>query len=94
MINLTTAINQQVRLEGTAMDAHAGAVLLLANDQVVYLDGLASWDESMIGQELSISGVLRLRKLGPEPEVDAEGRVSHGISGTQYVLEAASWVRK
>ncbi len=84
-------IDQPVVLDGTAYDAHAGAVVMLADNMPVYISGLEEWDDAFFKQRVRVSGTLRRRKLGPDPEVNKAGEVSHGIEGTDFVLDEPNW---
>jgi hypothetical protein len=78
-------------VHGQARDAKAGAVVVDETLGAVYVEGLASWPASLLGQEVVASGRLVRKKLIPDPAVAADGSISQGAEGTQLVLEAASW---
>lgn len=85
-------LNQQIIITGIAENAKLGAVVSLEDDDdtIVYIDGLREWDESMLHQTIVVAGILRSRKLAPDP-VMAEGHISHGIFGESLVLENPTW---
>lgn len=84
-------LDQQVTLDGTALDAFSGAVVMLADEIPVYVDGLDEWDDQLFRKRLHVSGTLRRRELAPDPDVNPKGEVSHGKVGTDYVIEGATW---
>jgi hypothetical protein len=88
---LSQMVDQQAEISGMAGNAMAGAVVLTADRTPVYIDGLESWDESLSGRTVRVRGLLRHRQLVPEPQVDADGAVSHGLAGRSFVLEGATW---
>lgn len=90
---LEALLDQSVTLRGVARIARMGAVLLTPERTPVYIAGLEDWPDDLNGQTLDVTGVLRSRKLAPDPTVDAQGGVSHGITGMNYVLEDADWRR-
>lgn len=90
-MNLSDQVDQQITLRGRAMDAHAGAALLLEDGGAVYVDGLRAWSREVRGELVEITGTLRRRALAPDPVVDEQGRVSHGMAGSQLVLADAVW---
>ena len=90
--DLISQVNQSITLVGIARDAHAGAVVLLEDGTPVFIKGLASWDDNWNRKQIKITGVLRERKLAPDPEVNEKGEVSHGMEGDAWVLENATWV--
>ncbi|MCS6916027.1 MAG: hypothetical protein RMK29_13400 [Myxococcales bacterium] len=87
----TQFINQRVTLVGTARDAASGAVVLLSDGTPVYIRGLDYWDRGWNWKRIRASGVLREAKLAPDPEVNQQGEVSHGMYGDALVLEGATW---
>jgi hypothetical protein len=89
--SLAQLVGQPVDICGVARDAAAGAVVLLSDRTPVYIHGLDAWDAKYEGKPVKATGVLRHRHVAPEARVDADGAVSHGVSGASYVLEGASW---
>ncbi len=90
-VNLVDQIGQQVTGRGRALDAHAGAVLVREGDRDLYIDGLRRWPAELYGRTVEVIGTLRVKQLGPEPTVGPEGVPSHGMRGTRFVLEDATW---
>jgi len=90
---LEALLDQPVTLAGVARNARLGAVLLTPERTPVYVAGLDEWPDELDGASLSATGVLRSRKLAPDPAIDAQGGVSHGVVGNNYVLEDADWRR-
>lgn len=78
-------------LTGTAMDAKSGAVLVTADETIVYIERLDYWPPDFIGKKVSVSGILKQKKIIPDPKVDSNGAVSQGGTGEQKVLEQATW---
>ena len=88
---LEPMLDQNVTINGTARIAMLGAVILTDDRTPVYVDGIERWDNNTDGRSIAASGLLVRKKLAPDPVVDADGGHSHGIEGTQYVLESANW---
>ena len=82
-------VGESVTVEGTARNAAAGAMLKVAGyGRPIYIDGLDSWDEDLVGCALEVTGVLRARDAqvpegGDEPE--------HGLDTATFVLDGAEW---
>lgn len=91
MAQLQQMVGQTVTLTGRALDAHSGAVLLLSDDTPIYIPVLEYWPAAFASQKVEVRGVLRRRKLIPEPDRDP---VSHGAEGEDFLLENASWRRR
>lgn len=87
----TQYLDQVVTLEGTARDAALGAVVLLSDGTPVFVQGLDAWDTRWDRKRVRVTGMLRSRKMAPDPEVNDKGEVSHGMFGDSLVLEEATW---
>ncbi len=85
------SIEKDVELRGTAIDAKAGAVIKTDDGSVVYIKGLPSWPDDVIGKKVVATGTLHEEKFIPDPRVDADGAVSAGAHGTQAVLGNPKW---
>ncbi len=88
---LNAQIDQNVTLSGKAFDAMLGAVVVLDDRTPVYVSGVTRWDSATHGQSIEASGTLRKRSLAADPVTGDDGGISHGIPGTQFVLENAQW---
>ncbi len=84
-------LGQPVTLLGTALDAHAGAVVMLADRMPVYVTGLQEWDSALFRKKVVVTGTLGRKKLAPDATVNAKGEVSHGNEGTDLVIDGATW---
>ena len=82
---------REVTIRGTALDAHAGAMLVRDGAPDVFISGLTHWPPEARGRTVEATGVLRSRKLSPAPAVSDQGVVTHGMSGDALVLEDADW---
>ncbi len=87
----TKHLDQVVTLEGTARDAALGAVVLLSDGTPVFIRGLDGWEARWDRRRVRVTGVLRSQKLAPDPEVNDQGEVSHGMFGDALVVEDATW---
>ena len=68
-----------------------GAVLLTGNGEPVYILGLAMWPDQLQGKHVSATGRLKHIKHIPDPHQGADGAISQGAVGKQFVLQKASW---
>ena len=87
-------INKEITLRGIAMDAKGGAVIVLFEGEVVYLQNMDYWDDDMYNKGVLVKGLLVERKLIPDPVVSKDGAISAGAHGTQYVLENPKIIQK
>ncbi len=90
MSGLDTRLGQAVTLTGRAANAAMGAVVLMEDRTPVYLLGKEEWDDEN-GSTVAVSGTLRRRSLAPDPTVDADGAISHGMMGDAWVIEDPTW---
>jgi len=86
-------INQQVTLEGLALDAASGAVLfaLGSPEEPIYVEGLDFWDSNLVNKEVQVTGKLVKKKYIPDP---TNSPASQGAAGEQYVIEKTQWQLK
>ncbi len=89
--SLHDLINLNTHFTGRADNAKGGAVVVLQNQEVIYVRNLSFWDEDTVGKLVSIKGIVRLEKYIPDPEVAEDGAISQGAIGSQYVLDDAQW---
>lgn len=89
--SLHDLIDQNAHLSGRAENAKGGAVVILRNQEVIYVRNLPSWDDEIVGKHVSIKGIVRSEKYIPDPEVSEDGAISQGAIGSQYVLDDAQW---
>ncbi len=91
-IELDDKVGTNATINGTARNAKMGAVLLTDDRTPIYIDGLESWSGTGLdGKSIEVTGKLCLRSLAPDPVVDDDGAVSHGLQGDSYVFENANW---
>ncbi|HEY3353508.1 MAG TPA: hypothetical protein VGQ83_09685 [Polyangia bacterium] len=77
-------------IEGVARNAKAGAVVLTAGGEPVYVQGLDAWPRDVDGKTVVATGRLVDKKLIPDP-VGPDGELRQGAVGTQRVLEQPAW---
>ena len=88
---LDALVGQPATIEGDALDAMLGAIVRTDDGTPVYVEGLEEWDDALHGKRVKVTGTLRKTSLAPDPTVGADGAVSHGKVGDDYVLEGARW---
>ncbi|MBZ0238465.1 MAG: hypothetical protein K8M05_39495 [Deltaproteobacteria bacterium] len=86
-------LDQTITAVGEADNAFSGAVLVLADNTPIYIAGLEAWDPALRKQTLKVTGMLRRRKLAPDPTPGPTGAQRHGMQGSVFILDDASWVR-
>jgi hypothetical protein len=89
-IRLSSMVGQSVTLDGTARNAHQGAVVV-TDDEPVYIHGLQSWPLKLTNKQVRVTGKLLQRAIAPQATTGPGGEVSHGMDGDSYVVENAQW---
>jgi len=51
-------IDQNASLIGRAENAKGGAVVVLLNQGVIYIRNLSSWEDEVVGKQVSIKGIV------------------------------------
>ena len=81
----------EITIQGTARNAHAGALVVLSDSTTIYVLGLQEWNEQVDRATVRVTGRFIRTSLAPDPEVNAKGEVSHGMKGKVSVLADATW---
>lgn len=84
-------LNQLVTIHGIAENAKLGAVIAIDDDNAIYIEGLSEWETQVLNQKIVVTGMLRRKKLAPDPLLNPKGEVSQGLWGDSLVLENANW---
>jgi len=92
--SLHDLIDQNFSFIGRAENAKGGAVVVLQNQEVIYVRNLSFWKDEVTGKQISIKGIVRLEKYIPDPYISEDGGISQGAIGSQYVLDDAQWYIK
>lgn len=90
MSDVKTLVGRTVTIRGRAIDAHGGAVVMLDDETPIYIPVLEYWPPELVGTQVEVRGVLKKRKLTPNPDDEP---ISHGAHGEDFVLDNASWRR-
>ncbi|MBD3228911.1 MAG: hypothetical protein GF329_12050 [Candidatus Lokiarchaeota archaeon] len=76
--------NKEMKLSGKVVNCKAGPCIQLKDGNIIYVQGLR---DVYIGKNISIMGILKIKKIIPDPKVNQDGAISAGAHGKQYVLE-------
>jgi hypothetical protein len=79
-------LDKQLVLEGFALNAKAGAVVMTDSNTVVYVTDLQEWPEDFVNDRVEIKGVLHRGRVYPDVEVE-NGVSSQGLPGDQYYID-------
>ena len=84
-------MGKTITLRGVARDAKGYAVLVLPTNEPIYIENLFSWPVEVLGKFVAVTGILRVKKLIPDPYFSPDGGISQGAMGKQTILENAKW---
>ena len=87
-------IDSSVTIIGKASNSKAGALVVAdsgGSANSAYIEGLSGWDDDTFGKQVRVTGILRLKNIAPDPQVDEWGAVSAGMKGMANVIEGACW---
>lgn len=82
---------EEITVQGTARNAHAGALVVLSDHTTIYVLGLQEWNDDVHRATVRVTGTFVRTELAPDPEVNVKGEVSHGMQGKVSVLADATW---
>lgn len=86
---MATSTDSRTTVRGTAQNAKAGAVIVTASNEAVYLGGLDSWPNEVTGKPVTATGILTTVNH-PKP-VTGDGLPMAGMEGIQTILRDAQW---
>jgi hypothetical protein len=84
--DLSSFIDQPIKLVATAYNAKAGAVAETDDKQVVYIDDMLMWDPRLLRKRVALEGILRKGDVFPGTRTP-DGLPMQGIDGPQWHLQ-------
>lgn len=83
--------DQNITITGTARNGKDGALILTKEDSVYYVYGLESWEASVNGKEISVTGVLNIGSLALDEMKNEKGEWKAGVVGDKKIILNAKW---
>jgi hypothetical protein len=80
-----------ITIIGVAQNGKDGALVRTNDQKVYYVDGLASWDESVQGKQVEVTGILKTQSFTEENLKNKKGEWAAGIEGEKRILKNATW---
>jgi hypothetical protein len=77
-----------ITVSGFALDAKAGAIIMVNEEMPYYIDGLDHWDEKYYGKKLIVTGYLKKVKYKQRSTPDKKVQE---MKGTQLVMMEPEW---
>lgn len=85
------SLGSRVRLSGIAENAKGGALLVINDKSIWYLEGVDSWPDAALGKLVGVGGKLASKEYLPQATKNEKGEWTQGAQGTQSVIEAPTW---
>jgi hypothetical protein len=85
-------IDSNVTIIGKPSNSKAGALVVADSGGSAYIKGLSAWDDDTFGKQVRVTGILRLKKIVPDPQVDERGAISASMEGITKAIEGACWI--
>lgn len=83
--------DNNVTIVGIAQHGKAGAIVLTADKEVYYMDGLDTWSKDVFGKEIKVTGVLKVEKSKEADLINEKGEWSAGIHGSVKKIISPVW---
>jgi len=84
-------LDGKVAFVGIAQNEKTGACVILSDGSPVYILNLDYWDKMLDRKQIKLTGILRWKKLFPDPFVNDKGEHTAGKLGSDFCLEEAAW---
>jgi hypothetical protein len=89
--NLFSQQMKKIRINGTAENSKAGAIVATKDREVYYLEGLSGWNDEILGKNITVSGNLVLEYHSEVLLMNDEGEYSQGFSGEIKKITNPTW---
>ena len=83
--------DQNITVIGIARNGKDGALVLTKEDSVYYVDGLEFWDDSINGNEISVTGILKIESLSTNEMKNEKDEWKAGVVGDKKIIYHATW---
>lgn len=80
-------------INGIAINAKMEATVITDNDEVYYIDGLESWNDTLYGYNVTVTGDPTMYDWGDNNEKNTEGNniIESRMFGIQKIIKNAKW---
>ena len=89
--NSNDMIDQEITVIGTARNGKGKALIITKESVAYYLDGLDSWETSVVGKEISVTGILTVETLTEGDLKNEQGEWKQGVAGDRKIISKARW---
>ena len=86
-----TMEDKEITVTGIAQNGKAGALVLINSGETYYIGGLASWDDSIIGKNVKVTGIIQTETFKEEDLKDETGAWKQGMIGDKLTILKPEW---
>jgi hypothetical protein len=83
--------DQEITVIGTARNGKGNTLIVTKEMVTFYIDGLDSWETTVEGREISVTGILIVETLTEEDLKNEEGEWKQGVAGDRKIISKARW---
>jgi hypothetical protein len=84
-------MNSTITVTGLAQNGKGGALLVVDDNTVYYLEGMDAWENSMVGTRIEVTGALRIETLSENDLKNEQGEYTQGTAGDKRILTNVKW---
>lgn len=81
---------EQITVQGTAINAKGGAIVIGRSFKTYFIDGLDKWDEDLREKKVQVKGTLKVLSIA-EGTYSKEEAVSDGAGGEKRIILEPKW---
>ncbi len=87
----TETMNSILTVTGVAQNGKGGALLVVDDNMVYYLEVMDAWETSLTGTRVEVTGTLRIETMSEDDLKNEQGEYSQGVAGEKKILTNVKW---
>lgn len=81
----------KINIIGKAYNGKGGALIITETNETYYIEGLDSWEDSMLEKNIEITGYIYSENFKEEDLKDETGAWKQGMIGEKLSVKKAKW---
>jgi archaellum biogenesis ATPase FlaH len=86
-----TMVTKMITTSGIAQNGKGGALLVTDDTTIYYLEGMDTWETSLIGKRIEVTGTLKVETLNEDELKNEQGEYTQGVAGDKRILVNTKW---
>lgn len=78
-------------IAGIAQNGKGGAVVVMDDGGVYYLEEVDEWESDLIGKRIEVTGILKIESFSEGDLQNERGEYTQGVAGEKKILVNAKW---